>query len=77
MRVEPEANNELAPKTKETIEKEQPYVPHPPYKPPLRYPQRLAKSKTEGQFKKFVELLKQLHITILFYGGHHSNALLH
>ncbi|XP_058788304.1 uncharacterized protein LOC131662512 [Vicia villosa] len=47
-------------------EKEKPYVPPPPYKPPIPYPQRLAKSKTEAQFKKFVELLKQLNITIPF-----------
>ncbi|XP_058735185.1 uncharacterized protein LOC131607180, partial [Vicia villosa] len=37
-----------------------------PYKPPIPYPQRLAKSKTEAQFKRFVELLKQLNITIPF-----------
>ncbi|XP_050909182.1 uncharacterized protein LOC127122952 [Lathyrus oleraceus] len=52
--------------TKEEVEKEKPYVPPPPYKPPIPYPQRLAKSKTEGQFRKFVELLKQLNITIPF-----------
>src|SRR3954466_3294556 len=55
-----ENNNEVDP------EKEKPYVPPPPYKPPIPYPQRLAKSKTEAQFKKFVELLKQLNITIPF-----------
>lgn len=52
--------------TKEAVEKEKPYMPPPPYKPPIPYPQRLAKSKTEGQFRKFVELLKQLNITIPF-----------
>ncbi|XP_058774441.1 uncharacterized protein LOC131648729 [Vicia villosa] len=51
---------------KETIEKEQSCAPPPPYKPLIPFPQRLAKSKTERQFKKFVELLKQLHITIHF-----------
>ncbi|XP_050888980.1 uncharacterized protein LOC127094161 [Lathyrus oleraceus] len=45
-------------KNEETVEKEKLYVPLPPYKPPIPYPQRLAKSKNEGQFKKFVELLK-------------------
>ncbi|XP_058744376.1 uncharacterized protein LOC131616994 [Vicia villosa] len=50
----------------ETEEKEAPYIPPPPYKPPIPYPQRLEKSKNIGQFKKFVELLKQLNITILF-----------
>ncbi|XP_050877517.1 uncharacterized protein LOC127081288 [Lathyrus oleraceus] len=46
------------------MDKETPYVPPQPYKPPIPYPQRLAKSKNEGQFKKFVELMKQLNITI-------------
>ncbi|XP_050909004.1 uncharacterized protein LOC127122759 [Lathyrus oleraceus] len=53
-------------KPKEEVEKEKLYVPPPSYKPPIPYPQRLAKSKTEGQFRKFVELLKQLNITIPF-----------
>src|SRR3954465_448132 len=56
-----ENNNKVEP------EKEEPYVPPPPpYKPPIPYPQRLAKSKTEAQFKRFLELLKQLNITIPF-----------
>ncbi|WJX50779.1 hypothetical protein P8452_37034 [Trifolium repens] len=53
-------------KSEEVVEKKKPYVPPPPYKPPIPYPQRFAKSKNEGQFKKFVELLKQLNITIPF-----------
>ncbi|KAI5397457.1 hypothetical protein KIW84_063321 [Lathyrus oleraceus] len=52
--------------TQEAEVKEKPYVPPPPYKPPIMYPQRLANSKTAGQFRKFVELLKQLNITIPF-----------
>ncbi|XP_045791573.1 uncharacterized protein LOC123886284 [Trifolium pratense] len=50
----------------ETLEKKRPYVPLPPYKPLIPYPQRFEKSKSEGQFKKFVELLKKLNITIPF-----------
>ncbi|XP_050889862.1 uncharacterized protein LOC127095175 [Lathyrus oleraceus] len=50
----------------EAKDKEPPYVPLPPYKPPIPYPQRLVKSKNEGQFKKFVELLKKLNIIIPF-----------
>ncbi|XP_050875601.1 uncharacterized protein LOC127079235 [Lathyrus oleraceus] len=50
----------------ETKDKEPSYVPLPPYKPLIPYPQRLVKSKNKGQFKKFVELLKQLNITIPF-----------
>ncbi|XP_050897678.1 uncharacterized protein LOC127104536 [Lathyrus oleraceus] len=48
------------------VEKVKPYVPPPLYNPSIPYPQRLAKSKTEGQFRKYVELLKQLNITIPF-----------
>ncbi|XP_045802435.1 uncharacterized protein LOC123896027 [Trifolium pratense] len=53
---------------KEVIENDQekPYVPPPPYKPPIPYPQRLAKSKNPGQFEKFIEMLKRLHIDIPF-----------
>lgn len=50
----------------EAKDKEPPYVPPPPYKPYVPYPQRLVKSNNEGQLKKFVELLKQLNITIQF-----------
>ncbi|XP_050897504.1 uncharacterized protein LOC127104366 [Lathyrus oleraceus] len=52
--------------SREAKDKEPIYVPSPPYKPPVPYPQRLVKSKNEGQFKKFVELLKKLNITIPF-----------
>jgi hypothetical protein len=38
----------------------------PVYKPPIPFPQRLVKPKTDSQFKKFVEILKQLNITISF-----------
>ncbi|XP_050920161.1 uncharacterized protein LOC127137783, partial [Lathyrus oleraceus] len=51
---------------KETLEKKEPYVPPPPYKPPIPYPQRLVKTKDVGQFRKFVDLLKQLNVTIPF-----------
>ncbi|XP_050889337.1 uncharacterized protein LOC127094559 [Lathyrus oleraceus] len=53
-------------KNKEVLDEERPHVPPPSYKPPIPYPQRLAKSKNGGQFKKFVDLLKQLNITIPF-----------
>ncbi|XP_050918964.1 uncharacterized protein LOC127136453 [Lathyrus oleraceus] len=62
-----EKENELKEnKNEEAIEKEEPYVPPPPYKPHIPYPQRFAKSKSVGKFKKFLELLKQLNITIPF-----------
>ncbi|KAG8501049.1 hypothetical protein CXB51_003148 [Gossypium anomalum] len=39
-------------------------VPTSVYKPPPPYPQRLQKQKQEVQFKKFLDVLKQLHINI-------------
>jgi hypothetical protein len=60
--------SEQTSKGKEGVEeeKEKPYVPPPPCKPPIPFPQRLAKSKSEGQFKRFAELLKKLHVNIPF-----------
>ncbi|KAI5396354.1 hypothetical protein KIW84_062526 [Lathyrus oleraceus] len=57
---------EIEDNTQEAEEKEKPHVPPPPYKPLIMYPQRLARSKTASQFRKFVELMKQLNITIPF-----------
>ncbi|XP_050914787.1 uncharacterized protein LOC127129692 [Lathyrus oleraceus] len=65
-KVKEPTNDGKEDKSGEAEDKEISYVPLPPYKPPIPYPQRLAKSKNEGQFKKFVELLKQLNITIPF-----------
>lgn len=59
-------DNQDEDKNEEAVEKEEPYMPPPPYKPHIPYPQRLVKSKSVGQFKIFVEILKQLNITILF-----------
>lgn len=61
---EPNMKNKSEPKKKEIQEK--PYVPPPPHQSPVLFPQRLTKSKTEGQLKKFVKLLKQPNITIPF-----------
>jgi hypothetical protein len=65
-REDDQSEKEKEDKSEEVVEKKKPYVPPPPYKPPIPYPQRFEKSKNEGQFKKFVELLKQLNITIPF-----------
>ncbi|XP_058745929.1 uncharacterized protein LOC131618785 [Vicia villosa] len=56
-------------KDEEASEKAKPYVPPLPYKLPNPYPQRLAKFKTGGKFKKFAELLKQLN----YYTFHKSH----
>ncbi|XP_050920545.1 uncharacterized protein LOC127138196 [Lathyrus oleraceus] len=50
----------------EEVEKESPYVVPPPYKLIVPFPQRLVKSKVEAQFKKFVELLKNIHPSVPF-----------
>jgi hypothetical protein len=36
------------------------------YQPPVPFPQRLAKAKLDEQFQKFMQVLKQLQITIPF-----------
>jgi hypothetical protein len=38
----------------------------PPYRPPVPFPQRLAETRLNEQFFKFIEVMKQLHITIPF-----------
>ena len=38
----------------------------PPYRPPVPFPQRLAKNRLDEQFAKFMEVLKQLTISIPF-----------
>ena len=41
------------------------YTPQ-PYKPPVPFPQRLAKAKLDKQFGRFLEVLKKLYINIPF-----------
>jgi Aspartyl protease len=38
----------------------------PPYRPPVPFPRRLAETKLNDQFAKFVDVIKQLQITIPF-----------
>ena len=48
---------------KETSEEKNegyPYIPPPAYKPPIPFPQRLAKAKLDKQFSKFLQVLKKL-----------------
>ncbi|XP_020256161.1 uncharacterized protein LOC109833032 [Asparagus officinalis] len=54
-----DVNNETQMQEEEKVEK---YVAPAPYKPPLPFPQMLAKAKLEKQFGKFLEILKKLHI---------------
>lgn len=46
------------PEDKEDNERARSLPTPPPYQPPIPFPQRLAKYKRNGQFKKFVEVLK-------------------
>lgn len=48
----------------------EPYVYPSPNKPTIPFPQRLVKAKIEAQLKKFIELLKKIHINFPF-----TNAL--
>ncbi|XP_050908517.1 uncharacterized protein LOC127122178 [Lathyrus oleraceus] len=59
--------------SREAKDKELPYMPLPPYKPPVPYPQRLVKSKNEGKFKKFVEILKKLNNNHTIHRSHYAN----
>ena len=38
----------------------------PPYVPPIPFPKRLKKKEGDAQFKKFLEMFKQLHINVPF-----------
>jgi len=61
--VEKEGNE---PQGKETrVEGEKPATPT-PYKPKIPFPQRFAKSKLDGQFKKFIEMMNKLYIDVPF-----------
>ena len=37
-----------------------------PYRPPIPYPARLRKEKEEGQYQRFLDMLRQLHVNIPF-----------
>ncbi|XP_050914979.1 uncharacterized protein LOC127129918 [Lathyrus oleraceus] len=59
----PISDNEETAITKETIEKEKSYVPPPPYKPPIPYLQRLAKTKNEEDITRipfYAKFLKEI-----------------
>ena len=47
-------------------DKAKPHEAKPKYVPPPPFPQRLKKQHDDGQFKKFLEMFKQLHINIPF-----------
>ena len=55
-------NNESLPEQQKTKQGPKP----PPYVPPVPFPQRLTKAKIDDQYAKFLEVLKQLTISIPF-----------
>ena len=42
------------------------YVPPPPYKPPLAFPQRKKQALVDQQFKKFLDVINKIYINIPF-----------
>jgi len=58
--------SELEKKREVEKEKETMTIPPKPYMPPLPFPQRFARAKLESQFGKFLGMLKQLHVNVLF-----------
>jgi len=60
--------HESEPEKKRENEKEQKSktISPKPYMPPLPFPQRFVRAKLESQFGKFLGMLKQLHINVLF-----------
>ena len=61
--VEKEGNEPQGEETK--VEGEKPATPT-PYKPKIPFPQMFAKSKLDGQFKKFIEMMNKLYIDVPF-----------
>ena len=62
--INDQEKEEVTLQPKETFQKKKPSVK--PYEPPIPYPGRLKKEKTDIQYEKFLELFKQLHINIPF-----------
>ncbi|XP_050896361.1 uncharacterized protein LOC127103118 [Lathyrus oleraceus] len=64
--VEPEKQKEEEVKDKEGEKDTKVYVPPPPYKPPIPFPQRLKQTKLGNQYKKFVKVIEKLNVEIPF-----------
>ena len=63
-----EENGDLVSKSEEQDKFEETTKPRPvePYRPPVPFPQRVAKAKLEAKFGNFLEILKKLQINIPF-----------
>ena len=47
-----------------------------PYKPPIPFPQRLAKDKLEANFENLLEVCKKLYINIPFLGCYFKDTFI-
>ena len=61
-----QASESISLQEKKEEEKEPTYIPPPPYKSPLPFPQRKLKTQHEKHFGKFMEVLTKLYINIPF-----------
>lgn len=48
----------------EAVEKEIPYLPHPPCKPKIPFPKRSVKDKVEAQYTKFMDIIKKFYVNV-------------
>ncbi|XP_050884571.1 uncharacterized protein LOC127087675 [Lathyrus oleraceus] len=64
--VETEKQKDEEAKDMEGVKNNKVYVPPPPYKPPIPYPQRLKQTKLHNQYKKFVKVTEKLNVEIPF-----------
>ncbi|XP_050914870.1 uncharacterized protein LOC127129789 [Lathyrus oleraceus] len=64
--VEPEKQKEEEVKDKEGEKDTKVYIPPPPYRPPISFPQRLKQTKLDNQYKKFVKVIEKLLVEIPF-----------
>ena len=67
---EPEESENQEGREKGEEPKDKTYVPPPPYKPPIPYPQRLKQTQINNQYQKFIKVIEKLHVEIPFTVSH-------
>ena len=63
---EPEESENQEGRDKGEEPKDKIYVPPPPYKPPIPYPQRLKQTQINKQYQKFIKVIEKHHVEIPF-----------
>ena len=63
---EPEESEKQEGQEKGEEPKDKTYVPPPPYKPSIPYPQRLKQTQINNQYQKFIKVKEKLHVEIPF-----------